>query len=149
MICYLTRLWGGLQLLYCHVHVCWTCLPCNGSARVLASKTTIHESLTLLSCPAISHYLCYHYLCQNNMCGRFVYLRTGVLHTSVVLLTEMCERSPDMLSHFRKVWIHTRYTTWPPGEVMPHVSWLSSLHISFSDAHVWPLSPAKINQLVL
>ncbi|XP_016303415.1 AP-1 complex subunit gamma-1-like [Sinocyclocheilus anshuiensis] len=26
----------------------------------------------------------------------------GVLHTSVVLLTEMCERSPDMLSHFRK-----------------------------------------------
>ncbi len=27
----------------------------------------------------------------------------GVLHTSVVLLTEMCERSPDMLSHFRKV----------------------------------------------
>ncbi|XP_016119355.1 AP-1 complex subunit gamma-1-like [Sinocyclocheilus grahami] len=31
----------------------------------------------------------------------------GVLHTSVVLLTEMCERSPDMLSHFRKlqVWL--------------------------------------------
>uniref|UniRef100_A0A4W5LMF3 AP-1 complex subunit gamma n=1 Tax=Hucho hucho TaxID=62062 RepID=A0A4W5LMF3_9TELE len=29
----------------------------------------------------------------------------GVLHTSVVLLTEMCERSPDMLLHFRKVWI--------------------------------------------
>uniref|UniRef100_A0A8C5HUD3 AP-1 complex subunit gamma n=1 Tax=Gouania willdenowi TaxID=441366 RepID=A0A8C5HUD3_GOUWI len=27
----------------------------------------------------------------------------GVLHTSVVLLTEMCERSPDMLSHFRKL----------------------------------------------
>ncbi|XP_061204572.1 AP-1 complex subunit gamma-1-like isoform X3 [Neopsephotus bourkii] len=27
----------------------------------------------------------------------------GVLHTSVVLLTEMCERSPDMLVHFRKV----------------------------------------------
>ncbi|XP_057268032.1 AP-1 complex subunit gamma-1-like isoform X3 [Pezoporus wallicus] len=27
----------------------------------------------------------------------------GVLHTSVVLLTEMCERSPDMLAHFRKV----------------------------------------------
>uniref|UniRef100_A0A4W4GWU3 AP-1 complex subunit gamma n=1 Tax=Electrophorus electricus TaxID=8005 RepID=A0A4W4GWU3_ELEEL len=27
----------------------------------------------------------------------------GVLHTSVVLLTEMCERSPDMLTHFRKV----------------------------------------------
>uniref|UniRef100_A0A8C8M5J5 AP-1 complex subunit gamma n=1 Tax=Oncorhynchus tshawytscha TaxID=74940 RepID=A0A8C8M5J5_ONCTS len=27
----------------------------------------------------------------------------GVLHTSVVLLTEMCERSPDMLLHFRKV----------------------------------------------
>lgn len=26
----------------------------------------------------------------------------GVLHTSVVLLTEMCERSPDMLAHFRK-----------------------------------------------
>ncbi|XP_045074090.1 AP-1 complex subunit gamma-1 isoform X3 [Coregonus clupeaformis] len=26
----------------------------------------------------------------------------GVLHTSVVLLTEMCERSPDMLLHFRK-----------------------------------------------
>ncbi|KAG8144286.1 putative AP-1 complex subunit gamma protein, partial [Naja naja] len=26
-----------------------------------------------------------------------------VLHTSVVLLTEMCERSPDMLAHFRKV----------------------------------------------
>ncbi|XP_047219123.1 AP-1 complex subunit gamma-1 isoform X1 [Girardinichthys multiradiatus] len=26
----------------------------------------------------------------------------GVLHTSVVLLTEMCERSPDMLTHFRK-----------------------------------------------
>uniref|UniRef100_A0A8C7LWZ0 AP-1 complex subunit gamma n=1 Tax=Oncorhynchus mykiss TaxID=8022 RepID=A0A8C7LWZ0_ONCMY len=29
----------------------------------------------------------------------------GVLHTSVVLLTEMCERSPDMLLHFRKVWL--------------------------------------------
>lgn len=28
---------------------------------------------------------------------------SGVLHTSVVLLTEMCERSPDMLAHFRKV----------------------------------------------
>ena len=28
---------------------------------------------------------------------------TGVLHTSVVLLTEMCERSPDMLAHFRKL----------------------------------------------
>uniref|UniRef100_A0AAR2KJZ6 AP-1 complex subunit gamma n=1 Tax=Pygocentrus nattereri TaxID=42514 RepID=A0AAR2KJZ6_PYGNA len=27
----------------------------------------------------------------------------GVLHTSVVLLTEMCERSPDMLTHFRKL----------------------------------------------
>nr|XP_054496609.1 AP-1 complex subunit gamma-1 isoform X3 [Agelaius phoeniceus] len=27
----------------------------------------------------------------------------GVLHTSVVLLTEMCERSPDMLAHFRKL----------------------------------------------
>uniref|UniRef100_A0A8C7N8N4 AP-1 complex subunit gamma n=1 Tax=Oncorhynchus kisutch TaxID=8019 RepID=A0A8C7N8N4_ONCKI len=27
----------------------------------------------------------------------------GVLHTSVVLLTEMCERSPDMLLHFRKL----------------------------------------------
>lgn len=27
----------------------------------------------------------------------------GVLHTSVVLLTEMCERSLDMLTHFRKV----------------------------------------------
>ncbi|XP_036390911.1 AP-1 complex subunit gamma-1 isoform X1 [Megalops cyprinoides] len=27
----------------------------------------------------------------------------GVLHTSVVLLTEMCERSQDMLSHFRKL----------------------------------------------
>uniref|UniRef100_A0A8C1UXE7 Adaptor related protein complex 1 subunit gamma 1 n=1 Tax=Cyprinus carpio TaxID=7962 RepID=A0A8C1UXE7_CYPCA len=26
-----------------------------------------------------------------------------ILHTSVVLLTEMCERSPDMLSHFRKL----------------------------------------------
>nr|XP_015223473.1 PREDICTED: AP-1 complex subunit gamma-1 [Lepisosteus oculatus] len=26
----------------------------------------------------------------------------SVLHTSVVLLTEMCERSPDMLAHFRK-----------------------------------------------
>uniref|UniRef100_A0A8C4HC19 AP-1 complex subunit gamma n=1 Tax=Dicentrarchus labrax TaxID=13489 RepID=A0A8C4HC19_DICLA len=26
-----------------------------------------------------------------------------VLHTSVVLLTEMCERSPDMLAHFRKL----------------------------------------------
>uniref|UniRef100_A0A8C7TZZ3 Adaptor related protein complex 1 subunit gamma 1 n=1 Tax=Oncorhynchus mykiss TaxID=8022 RepID=A0A8C7TZZ3_ONCMY len=26
-----------------------------------------------------------------------------VLHTSVVLLTEMCERSPDMLLHFRKL----------------------------------------------
>uniref|UniRef100_A0A8C6SY00 Adaptor related protein complex 1 subunit gamma 1 n=1 Tax=Neogobius melanostomus TaxID=47308 RepID=A0A8C6SY00_9GOBI len=33
------------------------------------------------------------------------YLRkkVGVLHTSVVLLTEMCERSPDMLAHFRKL----------------------------------------------
>ncbi|XP_061883938.1 AP-1 complex subunit gamma-1 isoform X2 [Entelurus aequoreus] len=30
-------------------------------------------------------------------------LSQGVLHTSVVLLTEMCERSPDMLSHFRKL----------------------------------------------
>lgn len=30
-------------------------------------------------------------------------LPPGVLHTSVVLLTEMCERSPDMLAHFRKV----------------------------------------------
>lgn len=30
-------------------------------------------------------------------------LFSGVLHTSVVLLTEMCERSPDMLAHFRKV----------------------------------------------
>uniref|UniRef100_A0A674E1B4 AP-1 complex subunit gamma n=1 Tax=Salmo trutta TaxID=8032 RepID=A0A674E1B4_SALTR len=28
---------------------------------------------------------------------------TRVLHTSVVLLTEMCERSPDMLLHFRKL----------------------------------------------
>uniref|UniRef100_A0A8C9SES9 AP-1 complex subunit gamma n=1 Tax=Scleropages formosus TaxID=113540 RepID=A0A8C9SES9_SCLFO len=27
----------------------------------------------------------------------------GVLHTSVVLITEMCERSPDMLTHFRKL----------------------------------------------
>uniref|UniRef100_A0A8C4HBU7 AP-1 complex subunit gamma n=1 Tax=Dicentrarchus labrax TaxID=13489 RepID=A0A8C4HBU7_DICLA len=27
----------------------------------------------------------------------------SVLHTSVVLLTEMCERSPDMLAHFRKL----------------------------------------------
>ncbi|KAJ8249217.1 hypothetical protein GJAV_G00232440 [Gymnothorax javanicus] len=27
----------------------------------------------------------------------------GVLHTSVVLLTEMCDRSPDTLSHFRKM----------------------------------------------
>ncbi|XP_061077931.1 AP-1 complex subunit gamma-1 [Conger conger] len=27
----------------------------------------------------------------------------GVLHTSVVLLTEMCERSPDTLSHFKKL----------------------------------------------
>ncbi|KAL4630275.1 AP-1 complex subunit gamma-1 isoform X2 [Arapaima gigas] len=27
----------------------------------------------------------------------------GVLHTSVVLITEMCERSPDMLAHFRKL----------------------------------------------
>uniref|UniRef100_A0AAR2JMM8 AP-1 complex subunit gamma n=1 Tax=Pygocentrus nattereri TaxID=42514 RepID=A0AAR2JMM8_PYGNA len=33
--------------------------------------------------------LCLHFLC--------------VLHTSVVLLTEMCERSPDMLTHFRKL----------------------------------------------
>uniref|UniRef100_A0A8C4ZYY7 Adaptor related protein complex 1 subunit gamma 1 n=1 Tax=Gadus morhua TaxID=8049 RepID=A0A8C4ZYY7_GADMO len=32
-----------------------------------------------------------------------VWTLVSVLHTSVVLLTEMCERSPDMLSHFRKL----------------------------------------------
>lgn len=42
----------------------------------------------------------------NNTASVLVFIcsfRTGVLHTSVVLLTEMCERSPDMLAHFRKV----------------------------------------------
>uniref|UniRef100_A0A8C3AR35 Adaptor related protein complex 1 subunit gamma 1 n=1 Tax=Cyclopterus lumpus TaxID=8103 RepID=A0A8C3AR35_CYCLU len=40
----------------------------------------------------------------NNMNLAFTLsISPGVLHTSVVLLTEMCERSPDMLAHFRKL----------------------------------------------
>lgn len=52
----------------------------------------------------------------------------GVLHTSVVLLTEMCERSPDMLAHFRKV--QTVSLTQRTFKLFAFV--LSLRHISFS-----------------
>uniref|UniRef100_A0A8D3BTD7 Adaptor related protein complex 1 subunit gamma 1 n=1 Tax=Scophthalmus maximus TaxID=52904 RepID=A0A8D3BTD7_SCOMX len=45
----------------------------------------------------------------------------GVLHTSVVLLTEMCERSPDMLAHFRKVQIEILLSQLMPACGQHHV----------------------------
>lgn len=53
--------------------------------------------------------ICFHLIAIFVICLELMKLRgfflwlLGVLHTSVVLLTEMCERSPDMLAHFRKV----------------------------------------------
>ena len=42
----------------------------------------------------------YCLLAENTIICRF----TGVLLTAVCLITEMCEKSPDTLEHFRKVW---------------------------------------------
>jgi hypothetical protein len=33
----------------------------------------------------------------------FFFVHLGVLLTAICLMIEMCERSPDMLTHFRKV----------------------------------------------
>lgn len=71
---------------------------------------------------------------------------TGVLHTSVVLLTEMCERSPDMLTHFRKVFCHSKdlstYTC-----ICPEFTWHFILRFAYTfsfaitkiDMHLKPM----------
>lgn len=73
---------------------------------------------------------------------------SGVLHTSVVLLTEMCERSPDMLAHFRKV----RIVLDKEKQLLEH---LSESHVTFhspSVAHFIFLGPRLadvLNQIMI
>ena len=86
----------------------WTRSPCNGSEQISV----------LDQCFDPSQPAWHHHLQQNQICWP-LFISTGVLHTSVVLLTEMCERSPDMLSHFRKVCTHTGSRA---EEVIPRLS---------------------------
>ena len=111
----------------------WTRSPCNGSEQISV----------LDQCFDPSQPAWHHHLQQNQICWP-LFISTGVLHTSVVLLTEMCERSPDMLSHFRKVCTHTGSRADLGGD-SPFV--LNSHHTSFS-VRTHGFSAAKVNHLI-
>lgn len=68
----------------------------------------------------------------------------GVLHTSVVLLTEMCERSPDMLAHFRKVQTHS-----PTQRILELCICLKLMsHFILLFAYTFPFGIAKLDKCV-
>ena len=46
--------------------------------------------------------LCYNDMIEAVIGASFV-CNVGVLLTAICLMVEMCEKSPDMLAHFRKV----------------------------------------------
>uniref|UniRef100_A0A8C9W1C6 AP-1 complex subunit gamma n=1 Tax=Scleropages formosus TaxID=113540 RepID=A0A8C9W1C6_SCLFO len=74
-------------------------LGCMGSAEMCRDLAGEVEKLLKTS----NSYLRKKVLFMLVIHGAACCLCLGVLHTSVVLITEMCERSPDMLTHFRKL----------------------------------------------
>uniref|UniRef100_A0A8C9VBF0 AP-1 complex subunit gamma n=1 Tax=Scleropages formosus TaxID=113540 RepID=A0A8C9VBF0_SCLFO len=74
-------------------------LGCMGSAEMCRDLAGEVEKLLKTS----NSYLRKKVLFSDFIHGAACCLCLGVLHTSVVLITEMCERSPDMLTHFRKL----------------------------------------------